>query len=144
MNLRTLRNIKRCRRVVILALLVLVTNQIAFAAHACAGLMGSNHTTVAAIIDQDAVSEHGDHPQPAPDPLVTAPDCAVHCSHAADGNQQGKLPTVPPAMATADFVALHASALLASTLHGRPATLWIDGDARPIDRRVVVFLSLLI
>jgi hypothetical protein len=138
-NLRTLRNLKHCRRVVILALLALVTNQIAFATHACVGMMGSDHPFVAAGIDHGGMSGHAGHRQPNADPQVLSPGCAVHCSHAADGNQQGKIPTLPFAAGTADFVALHAS-----TPASIPATFWIDGAARPIDRRVVVFLSLLI
>jgi hypothetical protein len=133
-RLRPTRHLQRCRRIALLALLALVCNQVAFAAHLCAGVLGA--ATAATATTPDQAFSHGCHAG-AELPAAQDAGCVLHCAHPTDGNQQGKLPSVPFAAAPPAFALVRALVPDAG-----PAPRWIRDAAPPIDRRLVVFVSL--
>ncbi|MFN3842521.1 MAG: hypothetical protein ACK4RW_04550 [Rehaibacterium terrae] len=135
MSLRT----ALCRRIAVLALLAMVFNQAAFAAHLCMEAALQSRSGAVAGTMADAAT-HADCERVAAGTRQAMDAwCAAHCAHETDSNQQAKLlgiPALPPAcLPVFDW---HLATALPS---GTPPVI---DDSPPIERRLVVFVSLLI
>lgn len=138
----SLRHIMRRCRIALLALLAMVLNQAAFAAHLCVEPVPADPATVSTEVEHDtALLTPACH-----EPLSLSdtqhnpsPGCDQHCAHAADGNQHAKLPTVAPVGDVGFSYSLYLPVSAPTPIPTTPR------DAvPPLERRLVVFVSLLI
>lgn len=117
----------------------MVFNQAAFAAHLCmeAAMQARSGAVAGTVAD---AATHADCERAAAGTRQAMDAwCAAHCAHETDSNQQAKLlgiPALPPACLP--VFDRHLAAALPS---GTPPVI---DDSPPIERRLVVFVSLLI
>lgn len=126
-----------CRRIALLALLAMVFNQAAFAAHLCMEAAAQARSGAVAGTMADTATHAACERATAGTRQAMDASCAAHCAHETDSNQQAKpfgIPALPPAcLPVFDW---HLATALPS---GTPP---VTDDSPPIERRLAVFVSL--